>query len=190
MNLQPGSAPLTFRRVAREARASSETLANWKSNRLRSRRGQSLALALEKETFLVHFYPRSARSSESPRESRDARAQRFSNCERGGLPPRRSAADNGFRLGDVVGDALLIESIEPGESFEKILTDRVNRIDLRHQLIEILHTLARGGLGHDRLTLDAFVVSTTSSTSCPQPARRVCGGLKCNGPARDRWSSP
>ena len=65
----------------------------------------------------------------------------------------------GFRLGEQIGDALLLDWFDCITPVEQSL-DR--RIDLRRQFIEIGHQLARAGLGHERLELHHLGFPTAS----------------------------
>jgi tRNA A-37 threonylcarbamoyl transferase component Bud32 len=117
--------------------------------------------------FLLHFYERRRGIA---RLLRGNPAQRhffgLQTLQKLEIPaPRAVAHLAGFRLGNRRGDAVIVESLEPGATLLQLLIDHdlrgkaiCNRRALAEQVRSIVHRIGQAKLGHSRLTLDRFVV--------------------------------
>jgi tRNA A-37 threonylcarbamoyl transferase component Bud32 len=79
--------------------------------------------------------------------------------------PRAIAVLSGFRLKEEVGDAVIIEGIEPAVQLDQYLSERDLRAEsvpdhpgLREQVIKVVHQLSLARLGHSDLHLGNFLL--------------------------------
>jgi tRNA A-37 threonylcarbamoyl transferase component Bud32 len=79
--------------------------------------------------------------------------------------PRAAAVLMGLRLAGRVGDAVILDAIEPGVQLDDYLYgfalrgERApNHLQLARQVRELIHTLGKAGLGHDDLHLGNFLL--------------------------------
>lgn len=123
---------------------------------------------LDGRGYLLQFYPRHARGMRLMR--RNESQQEFfglQTLQKASIPsPRAIAFLSGCTVAGVLGDAVIIEAIEPAKVLEELLIDlhlNGEPVPARRQLAlhvrTILHQLGRAGLGHDGLTLSSFLVS-------------------------------
>jgi len=113
--------------------------------------------------YYLKFYPR--RSWDLKRLFRGSAARRefvrLQALQRANVPaPRPVAQLVGFRLEDQVGDAVILEAIEPAVSLDQYITGLgmkgeaiPHRRQLVKQIIDMVHQLGKAGLGHDDLHL-------------------------------------
>jgi tRNA A-37 threonylcarbamoyl transferase component Bud32 len=95
-----------------------------------------------------------------------AEFQRLKMLQDAGVPaPRAIAMLVGFTIADVKGDAVILEGLEPSVQLDKYLNHMAlegkrvpNRPDLGRQMIAILRSLAKAGLGHEDLHLGNFLL--------------------------------
>src|SRR5690349_20578473 len=80
--------------------------------------------------------------------------------------PRAVAMLSGFRIEGRLGDAVIMEAIEPGVPLDRFLNDALleGRVicehrDLSRQVRELVASLGRAKLGHDDLHLGNFLLS-------------------------------
>lgn len=116
--------------------------------------------------YYLYFHPRLSllRRSTNPALHEFYRLQ---DLQRAGIAsPRAVAAMQGFRLGNRLGDAVLVEGIEPSQTLLNHLLDRQfqaasvpDRRDIVRQVAEIVRALGRNKLGHCDLRLDKFLIS-------------------------------
>jgi tRNA A-37 threonylcarbamoyl transferase component Bud32 len=86
--------------------------------------------------------------------------------QKAGIPaPRAVAVLKGFRLGPRVGDAVILEAIEPAVPLDRLLHTAElegkqieGRREIARQVIEIVRALAKANLGHVDLHLGNFLV--------------------------------
>jgi tRNA A-37 threonylcarbamoyl transferase component Bud32 len=79
--------------------------------------------------------------------------------------PRAVAQLSGFRLGSSVGDAVILEAIEPATPLDQYVTEFAqrgeeipDRIALVAEIIDLMHKLGAAKLGHDDLHLGNFLL--------------------------------
>jgi tRNA A-37 threonylcarbamoyl transferase component Bud32 len=79
--------------------------------------------------------------------------------------PRAVAVLSGFRIGKILGDAVITEGIEPSQPLDRYLNDLElnaqpvpNHLDLSAQIRTLVHNLALAKLGHGNLQLKHFLV--------------------------------
>jgi hypothetical protein len=118
--------------------------------------------------YYLKFYPRTRlkhRVHGNPAMKEFLRLQQLQNAR---IPaPRAANALVGYRLNGNIGDALVIEGIEPSIPFDDYLSDLElrgepvpNRADLAFQIVDIVEKLGRAGLGHADLHLGNFLLSS------------------------------
>lgn len=120
--------------------------------------------------YYLKFYPRMGFRDRFRRYFRGSPAlgefQRLQALQKARVPaPRAVASLLGFILDGQVGDAVILEAIEPSVSLDAYLTqleaNGKRAPDHRHivqQLIDIVHTLAKAKLGHKDLHLGNFIL--------------------------------
>lgn len=119
-------------------------------------------------SYHLHFYPRS-RSIVARLRTGNRALVEFANLQilqKSNIPaPRPISVLLGFRLAGETGDAVILESLEPGLRLDRYLFDFDARgepiPDRRHilkQLIAILQQMGLAKVGHDRLDLSRFVL--------------------------------
>lgn len=128
----------------------------------------------EGRAYYLKFYPREGGKLHGLRERfrrmfRGSPAVneflRLQMLQRAGVPaPRAVAVLPGFRLREGIGDAVIIEAIEPSVQLDQYLNElqlRGERApdhrELSRQVREILHQLVRNKLGHEDLHLGNFL---------------------------------
>lgn len=79
--------------------------------------------------------------------------------------PRATAVLKGFRIGQQIGDAVILEAVEPAVALDQLFNDAElagrevpNRHAIVQQVIAIVRDLAKGGLGHTDLHLGNFLL--------------------------------
>ena len=129
----------------------------------------------EGKAYYLKFYPREGRKLHGLRERfrrifRGSPAVneflRLQMLQRAGVPaPRAVAVLPGFRLRGGIGDAVIIEALEPSVQLDQYLNEfqlRGERApdhrDLSRQVREIVHQLVRNKLGHEDLHLGNFLL--------------------------------
>jgi tRNA A-37 threonylcarbamoyl transferase component Bud32 len=120
--------------------------------------------------YYLKFYPRHGRRDAWRRLFRGSPAfhefDRLQRLQRARVPaPRAVAYLVGLRLGDDVGDAVILEALEPGVPLDEYLNDLdVNgvavpdHLGLSRQVRQLVHDLGRAGLGHEDLHLGNFLL--------------------------------
>ena len=118
--------------------------------------------------YYLKFYPRNegrlkrlVRGSAALREFGNLQAM-----QKAAVPsPRAVAHLSGFSIGEVKGDAVILEGIEPAVPLDRHLNDLALRGErpadhhgLVKQVIEIVQKLGQAGLGHDDLHLGNFLL--------------------------------
>ncbi|HZZ42530.1 MAG TPA: lipopolysaccharide kinase InaA family protein [Tepidisphaeraceae bacterium] len=91
--------------------------------------------------------------------------------QKAGIPaPRATAILKGFRIGDQIGDAVILEAIEPSTPLDVLLNDAelhdqclTDRRHIASQVIEIVRSLSRANLTHTDLHLGNFLVKEDGS---------------------------
>lgn len=91
---------------------------------------------------------------------------RLQQLQKAGIPaPRGMNVLMGFRIGEQLGDAVILEGIEPSVSLDQYLNGYKLRAEqapdhrqLTRQVIEIVHQLGRAGLGHSDLHLGNYLL--------------------------------
>jgi tRNA A-37 threonylcarbamoyl transferase component Bud32 len=80
--------------------------------------------------------------------------------------PRAVAFLKGLRLNDRVGDAVILQALEPAVQLDEYLTDLAlrgertpNHRELSRQIRELMFSLGKAGLGHEDLHLGNFLLS-------------------------------
>ena len=121
--------------------------------------------------YYLKFFPRAGPRDAFRRLFRGSPAlmefTRLQRLQKAGVPaPRAAAAMVGFRLGDRVGDVVILDAIEPAVPLDRYLLD----LDLRgepvpdhralaDQIVAIVLQLGRAKLGHEDLHLGNFLLS-------------------------------
>jgi tRNA A-37 threonylcarbamoyl transferase component Bud32 len=79
--------------------------------------------------------------------------------------PRAVAVLSGFRIGIILGDAVISEGIEPSQTLDQYLNDLQlraepipNHLDLSKQIRELVHNMALAKLRHSNLRLESFLI--------------------------------
>ncbi len=135
----------------------------------RGQRRQTWRFEFGGRAYFVYFYPRNG-SPRGPLAGTNPSHREFFGLQTlqkaSVASPRAVAQLSGFRIEQSLGDAVIVEAIEPARRLDEFLLDyelrgqRVpNRRHLALQLRTILHQLGRAGLGHDNLRLSSFLVS-------------------------------
>jgi tRNA A-37 threonylcarbamoyl transferase component Bud32 len=124
----------------------------------------------EGKPYHLHFYPRALsaigrmlRGNPALREF-----QRLQWLQKAGIAsPRASSLLIGFRLDDQIGDAVILESIEPSVRLDDYIFDQHGRGKeiprrrlLRDQLFQIISDMAKARLRHGELELRRFIVTS------------------------------
>lgn len=143
----------------------------------------------EGKAYFLKFYPKGGVRDRWRRRFRGSPAMRelvrLQALQKAAVPaPRAAAALMGLRLKDRIGDAVILEAIEPAVQLDQYLNElalrgeRVpNHLDLSRQVREILHTLGKAKLGHDDLHLGNFLLKDGKLYLIDAYAVRF-GGLK------------
>lgn len=92
---------------------------------------------------------------------------RLQKLQKAGVPaPRVISALSGFRINESIGDAVLMDAIEPGVTLDRHfneleLAGRADpqRREIAKQILEIIQRLAKARLGHSDLHLGNFLLS-------------------------------
>ncbi|HWB54773.1 MAG TPA: lipopolysaccharide kinase InaA family protein, partial [Tepidisphaeraceae bacterium] len=87
--------------------------------------------------------------------------------QKAGVPaPRAVSAFSGFRINNMLGDAVLMNAIEPGVSLDRHFNELElaarndpSRREIARQIVEIIRKLAKARLGHRDLHLGNFLLS-------------------------------
>jgi tRNA A-37 threonylcarbamoyl transferase component Bud32 len=139
--------------------------------------------------YYLKFYPRAGswwkrlvRGNPAMREF-----TRLQSLQKAGVPaPRAIASLVGFRIGESLGDAVIIEAIEPAVQLDLYLNDLDLRaepipdhLELSQQLRQLLHHLGRAQLGHSDLHLGNILLHEKKLYLLDGYAVRP-GGLKLN----------
>ncbi len=113
--------------------------------------------------YYLKFYPRRAMGLKRWFRGSPARREfdRLQALQRAGVSaPRAVAQLVGFRLGGEIGDAVILQAIEPAVALDQYFTDfglRGEEIPDRYRLVQavlhLLHRLGKARLGHDDLHL-------------------------------------
>lgn len=132
-----------------------------------SNRRETWRFEFDGRGYFLYFYPRDATRARWARVS-PAHAEFFGlqTLQKASIPsPRAVAQLSGFRLEERVGDAVIVESVEPARRLDELLLEAElngrpleNRRRVALQVRTILHQLGRAGLGHDGLRLRSFLV--------------------------------
>jgi tRNA A-37 threonylcarbamoyl transferase component Bud32 len=79
--------------------------------------------------------------------------------------PRAVAVLSGYRIGNILGDAVITEGIEPSQTLDQYLNDLAlraqpvpNHLDLSKQVRELVHNLALAKMRHSNLRLESFLL--------------------------------
>jgi hypothetical protein len=140
------------------------------------------------KAYLLHFYPRGdslpARLRLGNRALRDFAT--FQAMQKAQVPsPRASSVLMGFRLEGQLGDALIVEAIEPSRKLDQLLFEhhlrgaRVPcRYSLTRQVIEMIKQVARTGYRDTELGLGKFLVSADHRLHYADVSTLRRGGLR------------
>lgn len=122
----------------------------------------------EGQAYYLKFYPRQTgrlkrlfRGSPAVREF-----QQLQLLQKAGIAaPRAVAAMLGFRLKDQVGDAVILEALEPSIQLDQYLNESElsgepikNHLELSRQIRTLVYELGRAKLGHNDLHLGNFLL--------------------------------
>jgi tRNA A-37 threonylcarbamoyl transferase component Bud32 len=126
----------------------------------------------EGKGYYLKFYPRKGfalkrafRGSAAMREF-----LRLQALQRAGVAaPRAVAQLSGFRLGNEIGDAVILEAIEPAVALDQYVTEFAmrgeeipDRLALAKKIIDLVHKLGAAKLGHDDLHLGNMLLKRDS----------------------------
>jgi len=122
---------------------------------------------LGEKPYYLKFYPRrslkhSVRGNPAMHEFR-----RLQQLQKAAIPaPRAANVLIGYRLGGRIGDAVVMEGIEPSMPLDQYLSDLEllgepvpHRAELARQVVDIVEKLGRAGLRHTDLHLGNFLLS-------------------------------
>ena len=138
--------------------------------------------------YILKFYPRAGgrlkrlvRGNPAMREFVGLQAM-----QKAGVPsPRAVAMLSGFRFDGTLGDAVILDAIEPSRQLDLHLNDLLlrgepvpNHRNIARQIREIVHGLAKVGLGHDDLHLGNFLIDPAGKASLLDGYAVRAGGLK------------
>ena len=141
------------------------------------------------KAYFLKFYPKGGVRDRWRRRFRGSPAMRefvrLQWLQKAGVPsPRGVAALMGLRLNKRVGDAVILEAIEPAVQLDTHLNELAlrgeripNHLDLSRQIREMIHTLGKAKLGHDDLHLGNFLLKGGKLYLIDAYAVRA-GGLK------------
>lgn len=139
--------------------------------------------------YYLKFYPR--RGSRLKRLFRGSAARReffrLQALQRAHVPaPRAVAQLVGFRLGGEIGDAVILEAIEPAASLDRYVAefgmrgeDIPDRRRLGQKVLDLVHQLGKARMGHDDLHLGNMLLRDGEIYLLDGYAVRP-GGLKLN----------
>ena len=120
--------------------------------------------------YYLKFYPRHGRRDSWRRLVRGSPAfhefDRLQRLQRANVPaPRAVAYLVGLRVGDHVGDAVILEALEPGVPLDEYLNDLdvkgvpvPDHLGLSRRVRTLVHDLGKAGLGHEDLHLGNFLL--------------------------------
>jgi hypothetical protein len=117
--------------------------------------------------YYLTFFPRQVRGTRAGGGRALREFTGLQAMQRAGVPsPRAVAHLSGFSIGDVKGDAVIVEGVEPAVQLDAFLNDlhlrgerATKHRDLAKQVIEIVGTLGEAKLGHGDLKLERFLLS-------------------------------
>jgi tRNA A-37 threonylcarbamoyl transferase component Bud32 len=137
--------------------------------------------------YFLKFYPRAAGALKRLVRGNPAMREflRLQWLQKAAVPsPRAVAMLSGFRIDGRLGDAVIMEAIEPGVPLDRYLNDALleGRVvtehrELSRQVCELAASLGRAKLGHDDLHLGNFLLSNGTLHLLDAYAVRA-GGLK------------
>ena len=132
-------------------------------------RRQTWRFSYDSRDYYLYFYPRGSTGNGRLGGSSPAHREFFGlqTLQKASVAsPRAIAQLSGFRIDNLLGDAVIVEAIEGARRLDEFLLDHElraatipNRRHLTLQLRTILHQLGRAGLGHSSLRLGSFLVS-------------------------------
>src|SRR6266480_345741 len=118
--------------------------------------------------YYLKFYPREGSFAKRIIRGNPAMREftRLVALQKASVPsPRAIAVLSGFRLKNELGDAVILEGIEPAVQLDQYLSDRDLRTEgspdhqgLREQVIKLVHQLSLAKLGHSDLHLGNFLL--------------------------------
>jgi tRNA A-37 threonylcarbamoyl transferase component Bud32 len=118
--------------------------------------------------YFLKFYPRRGMRLKRLLRGSPARREfsRLQAMQRAGVPaPRATAQLLGFRLGGKIGDAVIIEAIEPAEPLDRYISefslkgqDIPHRHELGKKVLDLLHQLGQAKMGHNDLHLGNMIM--------------------------------
>ena len=120
--------------------------------------------------YYLKFYPRGGRQDALRRLLRGSPAfhefDRLQRLQRAKVPaPRAVAYLVGLRVSDRVGDAVILEALEPSVQLDEYLNDLdlkgqpvPDHLGLSRQVRTLVHDLGKAGLGHEDLHLGNFLL--------------------------------
>ncbi|MGD0460974.1 MAG: lipopolysaccharide kinase InaA family protein [Tepidisphaeraceae bacterium] len=145
--------------------------------------------AFEGRGYYLKFYPRRGMGLKRLFRGSPARREffRLQALQRAGVSAPRAVAELvGFRLGGKIGDAVILEAIEPAVALDRYFTEfnmRGEEIPDRYRLVQkvlrLLHRLGKARLGHDDLHLGNMLLRDGEIYLLDGYAIRF-GGLKLN----------
>jgi tRNA A-37 threonylcarbamoyl transferase component Bud32 len=124
----------------------------------------------EGKAFYLKFYPKGGARDEFRRFFRGSPAvsefTRLQWLQKANIPaPRAVAVMMGFKIEDRVGDAVILEGIEPSVQLDQILIEAElrgqavpNHLELAEQVISIVRDLGKAKLGHEDLHPGNFLL--------------------------------
>jgi len=139
--------------------------------------------------YLLKFYPKTGWRDWGRRLFRGSPAMaeftRLQRLQKAQIPsPRAVASLMGFKLNNVLGDAVIYEAIEPSVPLDQYLREHQlagkpipNHLALARDLRQIVQQLGRAGMGHDDLHLGNFFLANGKLYLMDGYAVRT-GGLK------------
>jgi tRNA A-37 threonylcarbamoyl transferase component Bud32 len=122
------------------------------------------------KAYFLKFYPKGGVRDRWRRRFRGSPAMRefvrLQWLQKAKVPaPRAVSALMGLRLQDRIGDAVILQAIEPNVQLDLHLNGLAlrgerdpNHRDIARQVGELVHTLGKGGLGHNDLHLGNFLL--------------------------------
>ena len=135
----------------------------------RGARRQTWRFTFDARDYFLYFYPRGSSGNGAIGGANPSHREFFGlqTLQKASVAaPRPVAQLTGFRIDDVLGDAVIVEAIDAARRLDDFLLDHElravpipNRRHLALQLRTILHQLGRAGLGHANLRLGSFLVS-------------------------------
>jgi hypothetical protein len=123
----------------------------------------------DRKSYHLYFWPRESSARRPLAGVNPAQREFFGlqTLQKASVPsPRAIAQLAGFRIGETLGDAVIVDGLDPWQRLDELLLDHELRAqpvsERRHlalQVRTILHQLGRAGLGYECLSLRDFIVS-------------------------------